>query len=186
MKFEVPLMMPAIHSMRFADSPSRSALMIGTPPATAASNAALHALLLRSGENLVAVRGEQRLVRGDHMLAVGDRLEHEVSCHGGATDQLDHDLDLVAAPRRKRRRRSWLCLLRWIWLSEHPYLLRPRCGLRFRRGAGFRRRCDSAVPGAAAHRTDAEQAYVNGFHFSSTGIRDAASHPATRARARCT
>ena len=32
-------MMPAIHSMRFAVSPSRRALMIGTPPATAASNA---------------------------------------------------------------------------------------------------------------------------------------------------
>src|SRR5687768_1062148 len=41
MKFEVPLMMPAIHSMRFADSPSRSALMMGTPPATAASNATI-------------------------------------------------------------------------------------------------------------------------------------------------
>src|SRR5688500_15652682 len=41
MKFEVPLMMPAIHSMRFADNPSRTALMIGTPPATAASNATI-------------------------------------------------------------------------------------------------------------------------------------------------
>src|SRR5438445_4912345 len=34
MKFDVPLMMPAIHSMRFAASPSRSALMIGMPPPT--------------------------------------------------------------------------------------------------------------------------------------------------------
>ena len=34
-------MMPAIHSMRFAVKPSRSALMIGTPPATAASNATI-------------------------------------------------------------------------------------------------------------------------------------------------
>ena len=34
-------MMPAIHSMRLADRPSRSALMIGTPPATAASNATI-------------------------------------------------------------------------------------------------------------------------------------------------
>src|SRR5574341_1939430 len=41
MKFDVPLMMPAIHSMRFADRPSRSALMIGTPPATAASKATI-------------------------------------------------------------------------------------------------------------------------------------------------
>src|SRR5688572_5112209 len=41
MKLEVPLMMPAIHSMRFADRPSRKALMIGTPPATAASKATI-------------------------------------------------------------------------------------------------------------------------------------------------
>ena len=34
-------MMPAIHSMRFAVRPSRSALMIGTPPATAASKATI-------------------------------------------------------------------------------------------------------------------------------------------------
>ena len=34
-------MIPAIHSMRFATSPSRSALMIGIPPPTAASNATI-------------------------------------------------------------------------------------------------------------------------------------------------
>ena len=34
-------MMPAIHSMRLALNPSRSALMMGTPPATAASNATI-------------------------------------------------------------------------------------------------------------------------------------------------
>ena len=41
MKLVVPLMIPAIHSIRFAVSPSRSALMIGMPPATAASNATM-------------------------------------------------------------------------------------------------------------------------------------------------
>ena len=41
MKLLVPLMMPAIHSMRLAVSPSRSALIIGMPPATAASNATI-------------------------------------------------------------------------------------------------------------------------------------------------
>ena len=41
MKFEVPLMMPAIHSMRLAVRPSRSALMIGMPPPTAASKATM-------------------------------------------------------------------------------------------------------------------------------------------------
>src|SRR6267378_7375558 len=41
MKFDVPLMMPAIHSMRFAASPSRSALMIGMPPPTEPSKATI-------------------------------------------------------------------------------------------------------------------------------------------------
>ena len=41
MKFEVPLMIPAIHSMRFAVRPSRSALMMGMPPATAPSKATI-------------------------------------------------------------------------------------------------------------------------------------------------
>ena len=38
MKLLVPLMMPAMLRMRLADKPSRRALMIGMPPATAASN----------------------------------------------------------------------------------------------------------------------------------------------------
>src|SRR6266480_104306 len=41
MKFDVPLMMPAIHSMRFAARPSRSALMIGMPPPTEPSKATI-------------------------------------------------------------------------------------------------------------------------------------------------
>ena len=89
----VPLMMPAIHSMRLAVSPSRSALMMGMPPATAASNATITPLVLRGLEDLVAVRREQGLVRGDHMLAVGDRLQHQLPGHAGAADQLDDDVD---------------------------------------------------------------------------------------------
>ena len=41
MKLVVPLMMPASHSIRLAVRPSRSALMIGMPPATAASKATM-------------------------------------------------------------------------------------------------------------------------------------------------
>ena len=40
-KFPVPLIIPAIHSIRFAVRPSRKALIIGIPPATAASNATI-------------------------------------------------------------------------------------------------------------------------------------------------
>ena len=41
MKLLVPLMIPATHSIRLAASPSRMALMIGIPPATAASKATI-------------------------------------------------------------------------------------------------------------------------------------------------
>ena len=63
-------MMPAIHSMRFAGE----ALAQRLDDRDAAGDRGLeghhHALLLRGGEDLVAVRGEQRLVGGDHVLAV--------------------------------------------------------------------------------------------------------------------
>ena len=53
-----------------------------------------HALRVRRGEDLVAVAGEQRLVRGDHVLAVGDRLQDERSRRLDAADQLDDDVDV--------------------------------------------------------------------------------------------
>ena len=51
MKLHVPLMMPAIHSMRLAASPSRSALIVGMQPATAASNATI-TLCLRAAAKI--------------------------------------------------------------------------------------------------------------------------------------
>ena len=41
MKLVVPLMMPANHSIRLAPNPSRKALIMGMPPATAASKATI-------------------------------------------------------------------------------------------------------------------------------------------------
>src|SRR5690606_2656211 len=41
----------------------------------------------------VTVHGNQRLVRGDHVLAVVDRLEYQLLGDGVATDQLDDDVD---------------------------------------------------------------------------------------------
>ncbi len=40
--------------------------------------------------------GEQRLVRGDHVLAVVDRLQHERAGVGLPADQLHHDVDAGA------------------------------------------------------------------------------------------
>jgi hypothetical protein len=53
-----------------------------------------HAFELGLGEDFVAVMGDQRLVGGDHVLAVGDGLAHQVAGQIGAADQLDDDLHL--------------------------------------------------------------------------------------------
>src|SRR5690606_37198326 len=52
------------------------------------------ALLAGTGENLVAMHSDQRLVGGDHVLAVLDGLEHQFEGQGIAADQLDDDIDL--------------------------------------------------------------------------------------------
>ena len=52
-----------------------------------------HAFLAGTGEDLIAVHGDQRLVCGDHMLAVVDGLEHQFMGQGVAADQLDNDID---------------------------------------------------------------------------------------------
>ena len=77
MKLLVPLMMPAIHSMRLAVRPSRSALMIGMPPATAASNATITPAFCAAAKISLPCARQQRLVGGDHVLAVGDRPQHQ-------------------------------------------------------------------------------------------------------------
>ncbi|MCY1356691.1 hypothetical protein D9M69_431510 [compost metagenome] len=51
------------------------------------------ALLAGLGEDLVAVHGDQRLVGGDHVLAVLDGFEDQLAGLGVATDQLDDDVD---------------------------------------------------------------------------------------------
>src|SRR5690606_24337120 len=45
------------------------------------------------GKNFVAVLGNQRLVGGNDMLAVGNGLQDQFTRRGGATDQLDEDID---------------------------------------------------------------------------------------------
>ena len=61
-----------------------------------------HAPLLRRREDLVAMPGEQRLVGGDHVLAVLDRLQDQILRDLGAADQLDHDVDVGIAHDRER------------------------------------------------------------------------------------
>ena len=59
------------------------------------------ALLARRGEDLVAVQRQQGLVGGDHVLAVGDRLEHQLARQLVAADQLDDDVDIGVVDHRE-------------------------------------------------------------------------------------
>ncbi len=52
------------------------------------------ALALRRLENLIAVGGDERLVGGDHVLAVLDGLEHQLPRRRVASDELHHDVHL--------------------------------------------------------------------------------------------
>ncbi len=53
-----------------------------------------HAAGARGLEDLVAMTRQQRLVRGDHVLAQADRLEHQRARGLVAADQLDDDVDI--------------------------------------------------------------------------------------------
>ena len=53
-----------------------------------------HALGARGFENLGAVHGQQGLVGRHHMLALGNRGQHQFTRQAAAADGLDHDVDL--------------------------------------------------------------------------------------------
>ena len=52
-----------------------------------------HALVAGGGEDLAAMHREQRLVGRHHVLAGGNRLQHQGARDAIAADQLDHDVD---------------------------------------------------------------------------------------------
>ena len=52
-----------------------------------------HAFLLCRGENFVAVLGEQSLVGGNHVLAIGDGRQHQLTSQIVTADQFDDDID---------------------------------------------------------------------------------------------
>jgi hypothetical protein len=57
--------------------------------------------LARGGEDFVAVQCDQCLVGGDHVLAVLDCLEHQLTRRRVTADQLDDDLDLRILDHRE-------------------------------------------------------------------------------------
>ena len=66
--------------------------MIGMPPATLASKAIGLAVASAGVEDLGAVRGQQRLVGGDDVLAGRQQIEHGPPGPVDAADHLDDDL----------------------------------------------------------------------------------------------
>ena len=92
MKLVVPLTIPSTFSIRVAARLSWITRITGTTPATAASKRSWTPAVAGGGEQLVAVLGDELLVRGDHVLARLQRAEHVVARRVGAADQLDDDL----------------------------------------------------------------------------------------------
>ncbi len=123
--------------------------------------------------------GEQRLVGGDDMLAVGDRFELQVLGDRGAADQLDDDVDLGRAHH-----------LEGIAVDACPVAdLAPRELIGALGDLGDLDRPAGApldlvrvaiqdFPGTAADRADAEQADTDGFHAAPL------SNPSLRNRSR--
>ena len=71
------------------------------PPRNRGLECYRHALVLRSGEDLIAMQGDQRLVGRDHVLAVRDRLHDQFAGRRIAADQLDDDIDFRIVDHRK-------------------------------------------------------------------------------------
>ena len=86
-------MMPATDSMRLADRPSRSALMIGMPPATAASNATITPLAWAASKISLPCSASSALLAVTTCLPLAIALQHQLARQCVAADQLDDDVD---------------------------------------------------------------------------------------------
>ncbi len=124
-----------------------------------------HALGVGPREDFRAVLGEQRLVGGDDVLAVVDRLQHQVARGGVAADELDHDVDVRASDDEPRggheldaleRDRSLLGQVARARHLDHdiaPGAARDLLAI-----------AAQHLDRAAADRAEAEQTYLDGFH----------------------
>jgi len=173
MKFDVPLMMPAIHSMRLAVSPSR------LDDWNAARHGRLerdhHALRMRGGEDLVAVVREQRLVGRDDVLAVRDRLEDKRARRLEATDQFDDDIDVRMREHHVRvaGQVDALCTVGLLPRDVDRALGDPRDADRPARAPrDLLLVAAQDGPGAVADRAHAEQPHLQRFHHASPSSRN--------------
>ncbi len=122
-----------------------------------------HAARARCGEDLVAVKCEQRLVGGDDVLAVRDRREDRVLGDAGAADRLDDDIDGRIGRRRDgiagdRDARSGDATRAFEVAGAHPGDLDAPSGAS---GDLFAIALENAVR-SAADRAEPEQAQLDG------------------------
>jgi hypothetical protein len=94
MKLLVPLMMPAIHSMRLAVSPSRSDLMMGMPPPTAASKATITSFFCAAAKISLPCCASSALFAVTTCLPLAIAFRIRSFADAGAADQFDDDVDV--------------------------------------------------------------------------------------------
>jgi hypothetical protein len=130
-----------------------------------------HAHLLRLEENLVAVYRQQRLVGGDHVLAIVDSLQHQFPGHTGATDQLDNNINVRIAHHGERIVGD-AALAPCQLLCTFEVLVRHHGDVDLPSGPAldFSRVALQHVESAAADGADAQQAYVDWFHTANLSV----------------
>ena len=113
------------------------------------------------------MHGQQRLVRGDHMLAVGDRLHHHILGHAIATNQFDNDIHFRVIDHGEGvighlagATRDLLGKLD-VLVGNHGNADRATGT-----AGNFLRVTLENSPGATADGTGADKAYIDGFHFT--------------------
>ena len=94
MKLLVPLMMPAIHSIRFAVKSFAQRLDDRNAACDRRLECEHHAVRACGVEQLVTVPREQRLIGGDDVLAARDRIERKRVRGLVTAHQLDNDVDV--------------------------------------------------------------------------------------------
>ena len=158
------------------DAVGREAFAQGLDDGHAAGDRGLeghhHAFFLRRGEYFIAVGGEQRLVGGDNVLAVGDGFQHHVLGEGVAADQLDNDVDVRVGDDLVSVRRHF-GLAAGDFFRPFDVLVGHLGNDDAATGAAgdFLLVARKYRPGAAAYGTDAKQAYVYWFHVLCLNIK---------------
>jgi len=125
-----------------------------------------HALFLGGLEDFIAVRGNQRLVGGNHVLAVGNRLQHQILGDAITADQFDDDIDVRIADQQIGIVDDFhfsvgqLGGARRVQVGHHGNFNGASCTPR-----NFFLIALQHIESTGTHGADAEQTYFDGFHI---------------------